>query len=123
MNIDLVPVTVVGAFTCGTCFALLGSIKLPLEKQRHFGELGIGLLLGALNLALIFMMLMSGILIDQWGVERILIGGSLVTGAALAVLAVSESYSAALGSIVPMGLATACVSTGSTVLMPHAFFP
>jgi fucose permease len=117
------PVTITSAFVVGMVLALLGSIKLPLAKRLELNEVRVGGLLSALMLALIPLMLLSGILIDQLGVRGVLLVGSLVTALALFGLALSQTYAHALGAILVAGAGAACLSSGSSVLMPRAFFP
>src|SRR5438552_1939836 len=93
------PVTITSAFVVGMVLALLGSIKLPLAKRLQLNEVRVGSLLSALMLALIPLMLLSGILIDQLGVRGVLLVGSLVTALALFGLALSQTYAHALGAI------------------------
>ncbi|SRR5712691_8177058 len=122
----LQAVTVVcisGAFVFGMVLALLGSIKLSLARRLDIGETRVAGLLAALNFALIPMMLLSGVLIDKWGPGRMLILGSLTTGIAIFCLSLARTYWQALAAILLVGLAGACVSTGSVVLMPKAFWP
>lgn len=119
---DLIPVTIGGAFAFGMVLALLGSIKLPLAKRLNVDEAKVGGQLSALNLALIPMMLFSGLLVDHFGVRWVLVGGSLLTSAAVAALAVSRTYTACLYALLLLGAGGACVSVGSIKLMPLAFF-
>lgn len=116
-------VTIAGAFATGMGLALLGSVKLFLAKRLEIGEARVGGLLSALNLALIPMMLVSGLLIDGLGVKGVVLAGSLLTGGAVFGLALSRSYTGALGAILLAGTGIACLSSGSSVLMPKAFFP
>ena len=68
-------------------------------------------------------MFLSGWVIDRWGVEWVLIGGSLLTAVAVALLALSQTYQSALAVTFLMGIAGACVITGSNVLMPQGLSP
>jgi FHS family glucose/mannose:H+ symporter-like MFS transporter len=122
MTHELIPVTIAGAFTFGMILALLGSIKLPLAQRLGMDEARIGGLLSALNLALIPLMLVSGILVDHLGVRGMLIAGSL--GACLAIfgLAMSRTFAGCLYAILLVGAAGACISTAAIKLMPAAFF-
>ena len=73
-------VTACSAFTFGMVLALLGSLKLALAKRMNVGEGRIGLLLSALNLALMPMMIVTGLLIDgPVGVRSVILVGSLLT--------------------------------------------
>jgi fucose permease len=114
--------TISGAFVFGMLLALLGSLKLALAKRLDLGETRIGGLLSALNLALIPMMLLSGILIDRWGVRWVMLLGSMVTALAILSLSLKPTYSRAITAVLLAGLGGAGLSTASIVLMPHAFF-
>ncbi len=116
-------VTISGAFVFGMVLALLGSLKLALAKRLALGETRIGGLLSALNLALIPMMLLSGVLIDLWGVRGVMALGSIVTAVAIYSLALQPTYARAFAAILLAGLGAAGLSTASIVLMPQAFFP
>jgi fucose permease len=119
------PVTAVaisGAFVFGIVLALLGSIKLSLAKRLQISETQVGLLLSALNLALAPMMLLSGILIDQWGVRPVMILGSFLVCVAVYGLTLRRTFLWAVAAILLVGLGAACVSTASVVLMPRAFY-
>jgi fucose permease len=85
-------------------------------------EAGVGGLLAALKLALIPMMLISGILVDQLGIRSMVLLGSLLTGMGIFSLALSTTKSACFYSILLIGLGAAGVNTGSIKLMPLAFF-
>lgn len=122
-QLDLIPATIASAFVVGMVLALLGSIKLPLAKRLAIDETRIGGLLSALYFAIIPLMLLSGILIDRTGVKTVIVAGSLLTGVGLTVLAMSRSYLNALGAVLLLGAGGACLSNGSGVLMPKAFFP
>jgi len=122
-SIELVPVTLTAAFVGGTVLALTGSLRAPLSKRLGVSADRIGLLAVAVQLALVPMMLLGGWLIDQWGVEWVLIGGSLLTAVAVALLAMSQTYKSALAIMLLLGAAGACIITGSNVLMPRALCP
>jgi fucose permease len=118
----LIAVTISSAAVFGVVLALLGSVKLPLAKSVGVDEAQVGGLLAGLNLALIPMMLLSGFLIDALGVRWILIGGSIITGLGLFSLAWAQGFRSAFWAVLLTGAGGACLSTGSIVLMPTAFF-
>jgi fucose permease len=120
---SVAPVTIASAFAVGMVLALLGSIKLPLAKRLQLSETRVGGLVSALFLAIIPLMLISGIIIDQAGARGVVLVGSLLTALALAGLALSQTYGKALSAILLAGAGGACLSSGSSVLMPKAFFP
>ena len=99
--------TISAAFVFGMVLALLGSLKLALAKRLNLGEGRVGLLLSALNAAVIPLMLLAGCLIDLVGVRFMLIGGSLVTAAAVGSLGLRPTYGRAFGSLLLAGLGSA----------------
>src|SRR5438132_4587503 len=121
---ELAPVTIASAFLCGVILALLGSIKLPLAERLAIDEAKVGGLLAAFNLALIPLMLLVGMLIDQpWlGLKGVLALGFLLSGLAIFGLGMSATYFRALGSLLVLGAGFACLSTVAFKLMLHAFF-
>lgn len=122
---DLQPVTVV-TITCAAVFgmllALLGSLKVALAKRVNLGEGRVGTLLTTLNLAVMPLMILSGVLVDLWSLTGAIIVGSLATALALFGLAVRPSYRGAFAAVFLAGLGSACLATASIVLMPDAFF-
>ncbi len=119
----LAAVCIAGAFVFGMLLTLLGSIKLDLAKRLDIGEARVGGLLSALNLALIPMMLLSGLLLDRFGPRGVMALGSLLASVALFSLTVRKTYGWALVSVLVAGLGGACLSSSSMVLMQPAFFP
>ncbi len=115
-------VTCTAAFVFGMLLALLGALKLKLAERLGIGEGRVGGLLGALSLALIPMMLLSGLLIDVLGVRFVLVVGALLAAVAVFSLSLRRSYLATLGCVLVLGAGSACLSTASVVLMPLAFF-
>ena len=119
----MLQVTTIGAaFVFGMVLALLGSLKLALAKRLNLGEERVGLLLSALNAAIIPLMLLAGCLIDLLGVKLVLILGSLITAVAVGGMGARPSYGRAFGSLLLAGLGSAGLSTAAVVLMPRAFF-
>ncbi len=114
-------ITCTAAFVFGMLLALLGALKLKLAERLCIGEGRIGGLLAALNLALIPMMLVSGLLIDWLGVRGVLIVGALLAAVAVFGLSLRRSYLATLSCVLVIGAGAACLSTASVVLMPVAF--
>ena len=115
-------VTVSAAFVFGMVLALLGSLKLSLSKRLNLGEGRIGVLLSAFNFALMPMMLLTGLVIDRYGVRWVLIGASCMTAVAVVSLGVNPTYRRAFVGVLLAGLGSAGLSTASIVLMPKAFF-
>jgi fucose permease len=121
-GLELITVaTISGALVFGLALALLGSLKLALAKRLALNEAGVGGLLSALNLALIPMMLISGLVIDAWGARWVLLLGSLTTTLGLFGLTAPPTYRRAQLAVLGVGLGAAAVSMASMVLMHNAF--
>jgi fucose permease len=118
----LTAATIAGAFVFGMVMALLGSIKLALAKRFQIDEARVGGLVSVLNLALIPATLLSGYLLDHWGVKPVMLLGSVLTALAFLGFLVGSSYRGALICIALLGLGGACVMTSTVVLMTQAFF-
>ncbi len=123
--------TISGALAFGMILTLLGSLKLALARRFHEqpgegSELEIAGLVFAFNLALVPMVLVSGLLLDWVGARVLLIFGSAVTALALLSLGLTARgktnfWHAALASAF-LGLGGAGLLTSSISLMPRAFF-
>jgi fucose permease len=109
------------AFAVGLLLVLVESLRQPLAKRFGINEARSGRLLLALNVALLPLMLLSGLLIDAWGVRPVLIGGSLLTGLALLTLAVGRDYRDALAAVLLFSAGEAAICAGTIVLMSPAF--
>lgn len=116
-------VTISAAFAFGMVLALLGSLKLSLSKRLNLGEGRISMLLSAFNFTLLPMMLLTGVLIDRYGVRWVLIAASCMTALAIVTLSIQPTYGRALIGTLLAGLGSAGLSTSSIVLMPKAFAP
>src|SRR6516225_8516793 len=101
---ELMPVAIAGAFVFGMMLALPGRMQLPIAKRLGVEEARIRGLLTALNLAMIPMMLICGILVDRLGIRSMVILSSLLTGAAIFSLALSETYAACFYSVMLIGV-------------------
>lgn len=115
-------VTISAAFVFGMVLALLGSLKLALAKRLDLGEGRVAGLLSAFNLALMPMVLLSGVIIDLEGARFVVILGSAATAMALFSLSMRPSFGRAFAAVLLAGLGGAGLSTASVVLMPDAFY-
>src|SRR5216683_2826990 len=97
-------VTITGAFVFGMVLALVGSLKLALAKRLDIGEGRVGGLLSALHLAFIPMMPLAGLLIDRIDVRIVLVAGCVLTALGFYTLTVRATYTAALGSLLLIGI-------------------
>jgi FHS family glucose/mannose:H+ symporter-like MFS transporter len=116
-------VTIATSFVFGMELALLGSIKLPLAKRLQIDETRVGGMLSALNFALIPMMLLSGLELDFWSIQWVIVTGSVVTALGILLLGWASNYRACLGAMLLAGFAGASLSVAGTKLMPQVFFP
>jgi fucose permease len=117
------PLTICGAFVFGIVLALIGSLKLTLMRKLELRETHVGALLSVLNLSLLPMMLIAGILLDDFGARIVMLIGSLVTALGLYFAGLSVSLSQTAASILVVGAGSAFLSVGSVVLMESAFYP
>ncbi|HEV8059258.1 MAG TPA: MFS transporter [Gemmataceae bacterium] len=117
------PLTICGAFVFGIVLALIGSLKLTLMRKLELRETHVGALLSVLNLSLLPMMLIAGILLDDFGARIVMLIGSLGTAMGLYFAGMSKSLSQTAASILVVGAGSAFLSVGSVVLMESAFYP
>jgi MFS transporter, FHS family, glucose/mannose:H+ symporter len=117
------PLTICGAFVFGIVLALIGSLKLTLMRKLELRETHVGALLSILNLSLLPMMLIAGILLDDFGTRIVMIIGSLGTALGLYFAGLSKSLTQIAASILVVGAGSAFLSVGSVVLMELAFYP
>ncbi|HTU18962.1 MAG TPA: MFS transporter [Gemmataceae bacterium] len=118
----LTAATIGGALIFGMTLALLGRLKLALAQRVHLGEGQLRRLLLALNIALIPLVLLSGILLDIYGARLILVAGSAMLAVSLVGLSLRPTYPHAFASILLAGFGASALGTACTVLMPHAFY-
>jgi fucose permease len=114
--------TVGGALLFGMTLALLGRLKLAVARRMRAEDGQIRRLLLALNIALIPLVLLSGLLLDIYGARAILVCGSMALAAALVSLSVRPTYPHAFAALLLAGFGAAALGTASTVLMPRVFF-
>jgi fucose permease len=117
------PLTICGAFVFGIVLALLGSLKLTLVRKFEIRETQIGALLSLLNLAMIPMVLVAGILLDEMGIRTVMVIGALGTAAGLYFAGLSTSMTQTAASILVIGAGSSFLSVASVVLMQAAFYP
>lgn len=117
------PLTICGAFVFGIVLALIGSLKLTLMRKLELRETHVGALLSVLNLSLLPMMMIAGVLLDDFGARIVMLIGSLVTALGLYFAGLSVSLTQTAGSILVVGAGSAFLSVGSVVLMESAFYP
>lgn len=114
--------TIGGALIFGMALALLGRLKLALAQRVHLGDAQVRRLLLALNIALVPLVLLSGILLDIYGARTVFVAGSVMLAVALVSLSVRPAYPQAIAALLLAGFGASALGTASTVLMPRAFF-
>jgi fucose permease len=120
---EVTSVSVTGAFVFGMLLVMLSSARPALAKRLVLAEGSADWLIGTFNLALIPMMILSGLAVDYFGAQVSAIAGSVVSALALFTLATADTYLRAQGAILLLGAGGAFLSTASSVLMVKAFFP
>jgi fucose permease len=115
-------VTISSALVFGMTLALLGNLKLALARRLQMGDREVRRLLVALNVALIPLVLLCGVLLDNYGARPVLVAGSVALAVGLVSLSLRPTYPHAFLSILLAGFGAAALATACTVLMPRAFF-
>ena len=109
--------------TAGMCFALLGSVKLPLARKLEIDEGKVGGLVSVFGFTLIPMVVAAGFLVDFLGKQAVLGGGFLLVILSLVVLAHSHRYGAALTAVLVLGTGWSALVNVLNVTSPPAFVP
>lgn len=115
--------TIGGALIFGMALALLGRLKLAVaQRELASFEGSIRRWLIALHIALIPLVLLSGVLLDIFGARVILVTGSVLLSVALVGLSLRPNYPHALAAVLLAGFGASALGAASTVLMLRAFF-
>jgi fucose permease len=109
--------------TAGMCFALLGSVKLPLARKLEIDEGKVGGLVSVFGFTLIPMVVAAGFLVDLLGKQSVLGGGFALVILSLIVLAHSRHYAAALLAVLVLGTGWSALVNVLNVTSPPAFVP
>ncbi len=107
----------------GMCFALLGSVKLPLARRLDIDEGKIGGLVAVFGFTLIPMVVAAGFLVDALGKQAVLGGGFTLVILSLIVLANARQYSSALLAVLILGTGWSALVNVLNVTSPPAFVP
>lgn len=114
----LTAATMGGALAFGMTLALLGRLKVAAARERLLGNAK----LQAIPIALIPLVLLSGLLLDIYGVRAILVSGSALLAVGLVGLSVRPKYPHAVASILLACFGASALGTACIVSMPRAFF-
>lgn len=120
---DLAWIAMSGAFVLGMVLAL-GHCLLPaIQVRLHCDERQARALASTSIFVLIPASLLSGMLVDRRGILEVFYLGSVTTGLALFILAMSRTYRIAWVASAALGAGCACLNISTCVLFPAAFFP
>src|ERR1700736_2221014 len=119
----LITTVFASAFLAGAVFALPANLATSLTNHLQLSDRRQRTLRLLWLLLLVPMMPVSGIVIDKWGVQTVLLTGALLAALALVVLERAAAPSSALGAMLLLAGAGAALTTGSLVAMPQAIFP
>lgn len=123
MDTMLTLMQIAALATAGMCFALLGSVKLPLARKLDIDEGKIGGLVSVFGFTLIPMVVAAGFLVDALGKQVVLGGGFLLVILSLLVIAHARHYSAALIAVLVLGTGWSALVNVLNVTSPPAFVP
>jgi len=105
----------------GLCYALLGSIKLPLARRVGLDEARIGGLIAAFGLMVGPIMLLCGALADAYGRKPVWLVGSLLVAASLAIFAGARRYGALVTATVLLAAGWTAMINVANPVMATAF--
>ncbi|MGH9677894.1 MAG: hypothetical protein ACRD36_12390, partial [Candidatus Acidiferrum sp.] len=114
--------TVSSGFAYGMLVGLFGTLKLSLSRQGKLFSGDIGPLLIGLNVALLPMILLSGIVVDLMGVKFVGIVSSAMAAVGVFALGFQLKTSRTFGAMLLAGMGGLGLSVASIVSMPEAFF-
>lgn len=111
------PVTVlvlVGSLVVGAALGLIATLKLAAARRGEASRL-----LNAFNFVLIGLLVAAAFPLDYFGVQRGLIGGSVLLGLGLFALALAKPSGATAPLVIVAGLGAAVLYLGLLPLMPR----
>src|SRR5262249_1069551 len=98
-NDAVTTMTVTAAAAVGRGLPLVGNLKLVPARRPERADAEVRKLLSLLNLALVPLMLVSGLLVDAWGVRPVLIAGSMILALAFLGLSARPAYDRTLFAV------------------------
>ena len=123
MDTMLTLMQITALATAGMCFALLGSVKLPLARKLEIDEDRVGGFVSVFGFTLIPMVVAAGFLVDLLGKQAVLGGGFALVILSLVMLAHSRRYAAALAAVLVLGTGWSALVNVLNVTSPPAFVP
>lgn len=119
----LTTLQTLGLLVGGMCYALLGSIKVPLAKRLDIEEGKVGGLISAFGFTMIPMAFAAGFLADAIGSEVVLAAACGILIASVLVLANVNSYIVAVISVLLLGTGWSALVNVLNALQGPAFLP
>ena len=90
----------------------LAPLVTPILKDLHLSYTQMGMILGSWQLTYIFVAILSGTLIDKWGVRRSLLAGAIIIGLSSALRYFPMGFWTMLGAVALFGVGGSMISTG-----------
>jgi MFS family permease len=116
-DVALAFLTLASCLVVGLMMALLGNLKLSLARRPNQADTHVRNLLTYLNLALLPLVLLAGLLVDQWGVKALIITGSLILALAVFALSAGLTYQRTIVAVLAASFGAAALQAGTFVLM------
>jgi hypothetical protein len=120
---SLLVTTTAGNFFAGVLLALFRNLQGPLAEHLGTTEGRFHRLRTAFAALLVPLMLVSGLLLDKWGPQPLLLGGPLLAALGVMALEPSRGERSALVGVLLTAVGAAAVAVSSLVLLPRAFYP
>lgn len=115
-------VAILAVFTLAVCFIILGSISVELMARLEIDENQFGTLISLFSLSCLIAQLFIGFAVDKFGHKPLAIGGFLISGLAILLLACSTSYALVQLATLLLGVGAICCNTVGNTLLPVVLF-
>jgi fucose permease len=115
-------VAIMAVFTLAVCFIILGSISVELMDRLKMDENQFGTLISLFSLSCLIAQLFIGFMVDKFGHKLLAVGGFLIGGLAILLLAFSTSYALVLVATLLLGIGAICCNTVGNTLLPVVLF-
>lgn len=108
-------------FVFGMMIALLGSIKLKLAPRIQADDAQFGKIVAVFQWTMVFMAIIGGMAIDNFGHRSIIMAGMLLSAAAIFLIGRGTSIGGVMGACVLLGIGGQFVNLGGNTLIPNLF--
>lgn len=112
---------VFSVFAFGMVIVLLGSIKLKLAPRIQADDAQFGKIVAVFQWTMVFMAILGGIALDNWGHRSIIIAGMLLCALAVVLISRGKSMGAVMGACIVLGIGGQFVNLGGNTLIPNLF--